>query len=161
MVVRFPTLPTNALQIPVIAGAMNNTAGSGLYLDPGSSLSLRRQFRPSITVSEQPYASLGNKWLFIAFSENGDASQMVSTLFCSNGTNSPYSLERTDSIAKILATTGIGVGHVNYVTTAERPTINMDVAEYAIFDTAKSPSELMLMYNRAKRRMEERGIALS
>lgn len=161
LVIRFPSLPTNSLQIPFIAGAMNNIAGSGLYLDPGSSLSLRRQFRPSITASEQPYASLANKWIFVALSENGDGSHMDSTLFCSNGTTSPYSVERTDAIAKVLASTGIGVGHVNYVTPAERPTINMDVAEYAIFDTAKSPSDLIHMYNRAKRRMADRGITLS
>lgn len=161
MVIRFETLPTNSLQIPFIAGSMSNTAGSGVYLDPGSSLSMRRNFRPSITVTEQLYASLGNKWIFVAFSENGDGSQMVSTLFCSNGTTSPYSVERTDAIAKVLAPTGIGVGHVNYVTPAERPTLNMDVAEYAIFDTAKTPAELAQMYVRAKRRMAERGIVLS
>ncbi|HIB0707902.1 TPA: hypothetical protein ACWS0B_004556, partial [Klebsiella pneumoniae] len=126
-----------------------------------SSLTVRRQFRPTISVAEQPYADLVDKWIFVALSENSNGYSMNSTLFCSNGTDSPYSSERTDAISKVLSSSGIGVGHVNYDAVTARTTINMDVAEYAIFDTAKSPSDLIQMYNRAKRRMADRGITLS
>jgi hypothetical protein len=158
MVIRLGSLPSNGA-IPIVAGAFASATGSAVFLDYNT-LSIRRQFRPAITASEQAYSSLMNSWLFIALSENGGTSQMDSIMFCSTNGGTPYSVERTDAIAKAVASSGIGLGHVNYVTSAAQTTINMDVAEYAIFSTAKSPSDLSAMYARAKRRMTARGLTL-
>lgn len=164
-VVKIPDTLMTAGMVPLLMGRLAGTSASGsgsaAYLRQVSSVwSIARVFFPRSSgalTTEQDISSLLGKWVMIALSESSDNASRTSRLFVSNGAT-PYSVERVESLGKVLATGGVGIGNLAYDTTGSN--LNYGYAEYGIWDRALTDAEIMSVYSRAKERMAARGLVL-
>lgn len=154
-VIRVNALPTNSSAVAMLMGAFGTSVGSGVFID--NTNTLRRNFRPSVSVVDEiSVVGLDNKWLFIAFSENGTASTMSSTLML--GGDTPSLLTRATG-AKSASSLGIGVGQVDYSAPGTSGIV-LNVAEYIVYERALSDAELLAVYGRSKKRLADRGFVI-
>lgn len=163
-VIKIPDTMMTAGMIPLLMGRLSGTsaagAGSAAYIRQNNSVwTISRVFFPRSPAfsNEQDVTSLIGKWVMVALAENSDASNRTTRLFVSNGAT-PYSVENTEALGKVLATGGVGIGNLDYNTTGSN--LNYGYAEYGIWDRSLSEAEIMAVYSRAKERMAARGLVL-
>lgn len=150
--------------VPMLLGRLSGNgttgAGSAAYIRQVSQTqSISRVFFPRSTAfnSEQRIDTLLGKWVMVALAETSDSSNRTTELFVSTGAE-PYAVEKVETLGKVLATGGVGIGNLAYDTSGTA--VNYGYAEYGIWDRKLTNEELLAVYNRAKNRMAVRGFDL-
>lgn len=163
-IIKLPSTMMTAGMVPLLMGRLSGTsaagAGSAAYVRKNNSVwSISRVFFPRSAAfsNEQDVTSLIGKWVMVALAETSDSSTRTTRLFVSNGAT-PYSIENTEALGKVLATGGVGIGNLAYDTSGSN--LNYGYAEYGIWDRKLTNEELLAVYNRAKVRMAVRGFDL-
>ena len=96
-------------------------------------------------------------WMFLAFSESSSSGSSTSTVFA-GGSPDGNSATLTVSVNKSVTSRKIGLGNAFL---ASGLGLNLEVAEFMLWDRAISVADLSDVYGRAKVRMAGRGLTLS
>ncbi len=156
-VIRVDSTPAASASASILFGSLNQSSGSAVYIDENPFI--RRQFRPTISVIGEKQANgLANKWLFVAFSEDGTSTTMKSIVLV--GGETPSVVEKVYAQAKTIGTNNVSLGPIDYSSSVLGYPVKLDVAEYIVYDKALSGIEMLSVYIRSKKRLSSRGITI-
>lgn len=158
VIIKRPSIPLSKLQL--IFGAIEAGTGSAGYFEgigAGSVMTCNlRGWSGLVTKPSLRLPGAVEDWIFLAFSESSVSGSSTGTVFA-GGSADGNSATLTQPLNKLVTSRKLGLGSAFL---AGGLGLNLEVAEFMLWDRALSVADLESVYGRAKERMAGRGQTL-